>query len=211
MSAATMDERPAEAASPVTELLGAERRRTAARPVKILQIVTGWLLARWLLWLAARHLLGYTVESRVTLDEGKLRYHATGKLLGREIRSVDEVWLAKDLVTVGVERRFPHLFLLIGALGLLAGAGYGITAVIDGIQASYLAISLFGLGILAAGVLFDLALGALAGFVGGRSALLVTLRSSSAWWPGERFRIMGVDDAAARAFMAQVEERHRSA
>jgi hypothetical protein len=183
------------------ELTGDERRFVAPRVIKLVQIWTGYLLLRWLVWSAARFLFGFRTISTLTLDGGELRLFSQTTLLGRNIRETEEVFLSPDLISVGIERRFPHLLLLLGALGLIIGAVYGITAVIDGIQASYLAISLVGLGFLAAGILFDIGLGALAVSMGESVSLLITVRRSPKGLSTHRFRIIGVDADEAHALI----------
>jgi hypothetical protein len=188
-------------AHPIVEITGDERRSIAPRLLKLVQICTGYLLARWLVWLAARYLFGYRVKSSLSLENGQLRLQTQTSFMGRQIRDAEELFLQTDLVSLGVEHRFPHLFLLLGALGLIVGAVYGITAIIDGIQANYLAISLVGLGFLAAGVMFDIALGALAVSVGDSVSLLMTVRRSPKGLSTHCFRIVGVDPDDAHLFV----------
>ncbi|HIA00598.1 MAG TPA: hypothetical protein EYN66_01575 [Myxococcales bacterium] len=183
------------------ELTGDERRLVAPRMLKLVQICTGYLLLRWLVWLIARFLLGLRTTSILSLDGHQLRLVSHTHLLGRSIRESEELFLSTDLVSVGVENRFPHLFLLLGALGLIIGSVYGITAVIDGIQAGYLAISLVGFGFLAAGILFDIGLGALAVSVGESVSLLMTVRRKPGGAVTQRFRIVGVDSNEANALV----------
>jgi hypothetical protein len=209
-SVAVNPDAPETAGESQTSLSGCERGRVVPRPLKFLQVMTGYLLLRWVVLLIVRYLFGYRVRSRISLDGDKVAYHSAVFLLGRRIREVDEIYLRRDLLKVGVEKRFPHLLLLLGALGLLIGSVYGITAVIDGIQAAYVTISLIGLGILTAGVLFDIGLGALAGHIGDRTALLVTLKNGEQWWSAQRFRIVGVEEASARAFVEAVASAEES-
>ena len=183
---------------------GQQRRRMVPGPLKVLQILSGYLVLRWVAWALGRYVLGYRVESRLEFRGDRLVYHSATHLLGRQIGTLDETYLVGDLVALGVERRFPHLLLLLGALGLIGGATFGITAVIDGIQASYLAISLVGLAVLTCGVLLDIGLGALAGFLGTRTSVLVTLRVTPHWWSGRRFRICGVEEGRAHDFVNKV-------
>ncbi len=192
-------------------LSGMERRRTPPWALELLQIVSGYLLVRWLVWLAGRYLLGFEVRGTLALAGGRIEYRSLAFLLGREIRKTEETFLARDVVSVGLETRFPHLLLLAGAFGLLLGAIWGLTAVIDGIQAHYVAISVVGLGALALGVLLDIGLGALFGHLGPRTALVFTLRSQTLWGPGRRFRLLGVDEDAARAFAARLAQPAQTA
>lgn len=183
------------------DLTGAQRRPIPSLWLKLVQLVSGYLVLRWLVWLAAHFLFGYRVESTLTVDERGLTYRAQTHLLGRTVRNVEEVFLNKELVSISVEKRFPHLLLLLGALGLLAGCFYGMTAVIDGIQASYLAISLVGIAIIAAGILLDLMLGSIAGYLGEKHSVLVSVASGSRGLWGRRFRVHGVDESRAHAFV----------
>lgn len=197
-------DQPDSSAALTGEVIGAHRRRVMPAPIKIVQGITGYLLLRWLVGLIVRHLLGYRVETRAEWDGQRLHLATRARLLGRELRSSEEVILASDMVSVGVERRFPHLLLLLGFLGTLLGAMYGVGWVVDGIQASYSGIALFGLGALAAGVLLDLALSTLAGYIGARASLLVSIRSAHRFSVGRHYRIVGVDEDAARAFVELV-------
>jgi len=173
--------------------------------LKVVQLLSGYLVVRWLIWLAARFLFGYRVESTLSVDSNGLTYRGTTHLLGRTVRDVEEVFLSKELVSVALEKRFPHLLLLLGAFGLLCGCFYGMTAVIDGIQASYLAISLVGISIVAAGILLDLLLGSIAGYLGHKHSVLVSVASGPRRFLNRRFRVQGVDEGSAREFVAALQ------
>ena len=186
-------------------LAGAWHRRVVPAPIKLIQIFCGYLLVRWLVVVAGRYLAGLGTETELAWDGARLRMRSVTRLLGREVRRTDETFLAGNLVSVGVERRFPQLLLLLGALGVLLGAIYGLGWVIDGVQASYLPLAMFGLGVLTAGVLLDIGLGTLFGHLGGRTSLLVSIRSGARFsLLGRRFRVVGVDEEAARAFVERV-------
>ena len=181
---------------------GGVRTWLVPMPVKILQIITGYLLFRWVALLAGRHLLGLESECKLRFDGEHLVMFRRVRLLGRTVRESEETVLARDVLTVGLERRFPHLLLLTGALGLLIGAIVGVGWVIDGIQASYIPIAVFGLAVLALGVGFDIALGSLADHLGPRAGLLLTLRTTRGFQlVASRFRIEGVDEKSARALI----------
>lgn len=192
-----------DAAPTSVEVMGQQRRRVMPGPIKLLQIVSGYLVLRWAAVLFARHLLGYTVESTLVYNGRHLHYTSVAHLMGREIRRREEFILARDLVSIGLERRYPHIVLLTGALGLIVGSMVGIGWVIDGIQASYVPIALVGLSVLAVGVLFDIALAALGDFVGSQESILVNIKAQKGPF-GRRFRIVGVPEAAARTFIQDV-------
>ena len=185
-------------------LHGATLRRVAPWPLKLAQIVTGYLLFRWLAALAGRYLLGYGVVTSLKWDGEKLWLDSKTRLLGRDIRRVEETFLASDLVTVGIEKRFPQLFLLLGALGTLLGAIVGVGWVIDGINASYVPLILVGLGVLAGGVLLDLIFSAVANYVGDRVSLILTVRAGRLPVWSHRVRIVGVHETRARRFAENV-------
>ncbi|MFT5430144.1 MAG: hypothetical protein ACI9OJ_000817 [Myxococcota bacterium] len=190
----------------VAEVVGKQRRRVMPGPIKLLQIISGYLLLRWIGVLFARHLLGYQVDSKLAYNGRHLHYTSQTVLMGREIRSVEEFILTRDLVSIGIERRYPHLLLLTGALGLIVGAMVGVGWVIDGIQASYVPIAMVGLGVLAIGILFDVALAALGDFVGDQESVLVAIKANNKLlgFFGRRFRIIGVPETGARAFISAV-------
>lgn len=189
-----------------TEVVGGMRQWLVPMPVKVLQILSGYLLFRWIAILAARHLLGFESECRVRFDGERLRLTRTSRLLGRTISESEEVVLGKDVLMVGYERRYPHMLLLLGALGLLLGAIVGVGWIVDGIQASYVPIAIFGLGALAVGVGFDVGLGALADYIGPRGGLMLTLRKdASVQLFASRFRIVGVPEEGARKLLEAIE------
>ena len=185
-------------------LTGATLRRVAPWPLKLVQIVTGYLLFRWLAALGARYLLGYGVVTSLKWDGDKLWLDSKTRLLGRDIREVEETFLASDLVTVGIEKRFPQLFLLLGAFGTLMGAIVGVGWVIDGINASYIPLILVGLAALAAGVFLDLIFSAIANYVGDRVSLILTVRAGRLPVWSHRMRLVGVQETRARQFAERV-------
>lgn len=186
--------------------------RVLPAPLKVLEIVSGFALLRWVLLLIARYLLGASARTSAALVGGRLKLTTEKRLLGRDTARTEEIVTASDLVSIGVETRFPRLVLLMGALGVLVGAMIGVGAVIDGIQASYVPLALFGLGVLAAGIVLDIGMGSLADYLGGRTSLLVQIRSGGASFSwSRRFRITGVDQQAAADFVSAAVESATSA
>ncbi|MFT7621049.1 MAG: hypothetical protein ACI9WU_000210 [Myxococcota bacterium] len=190
----------------VGAVVGAERRLLAPLPLKLVQIVSGYVLIRGLSAVIGRHLLGYQTRSEVSWDGQALRLNATTSLLGREIRSSSEVFPHKELVSIGLERRYPYLLLLLGALGLVVGAVIGVGWIVDGIEAHYIPIAMAGLGALGAGIALDVGVGVLADYVGGKASLLVSVRSGGLGL-GRRLRIVGVPEAEAQRFVEVVAGR----
>ncbi len=182
------------------QVIGAQRRLIVPFTIKLLQIVSGYLLLRSLVAFASRYLFGYRVDTKLTFDGRYLKLHSTAWLLGRKIRETEETMLGTDLVSVGVERRYPYLLLLLGSLGVILGAVYGVGWFVDGIQVNYVPIAMVGLGVLGAGVVLDIALGSLADYVGSRASLLITVRTPRRLGLSRRFRVCGVDEEAAQTF-----------
>ncbi len=187
------------------EVVGSARPWVMPGWVKALQAVTGYLVLRWLVVLAARHVLGLATEVRVSFDGQRLRLGQTARLLGRVVRESEELVQGPDVLAIGIEKQYPQLVLLAGALGLLLGSIVGVGWVIDGIQASYVPIALFGLGVLAAGVAFDIGFGALADHLGARVGLLITVRPTGRGIQlmPTRFRVVGVSEESARRLVQE--------
>lgn len=194
-----------DASAEAFEVVGTSRPWVVPGWVKVAQVCSGYLVARWLVVLAARHILGLVTEVRVSFDGSRLRLGHTARLLGRVVRESEEIVQGPDVLAIGVEKQYPQLILLTGAFGVLLGAIIGVGWVIDGIQASYVPIALFGLGVLAAGVALDIGLGALADQLGPRIGLLITIRARGKFeLMPTRFRVVGVDEARARQLVAQL-------
>ena len=185
-------------------LAGSGRRRLRPWFMHAVAALSGWLLLQWVILLGARYLFGYERKCELEFNGRRLRIKTVTRCFGRVVRNSDEFILAKDMLTVGVERRYPFLLTTAGLIGLVAGTWVGVGWVFDGLQANYLAIAFAGLGLLGSGLVLDILFGALSDYVGGRDSLLITLGRGRALWMNRGIRITGIEHEQARQFMSRL-------
>ena len=169
-------------------------------PLKLLATVTGILVLKWMILLCARYLLGLRTECRLSFNGRRVRIQTETRCFGRPVRSSDEFILARELLSIRVEKRYPYLLSLAGMAGVFAGAWYGLNGFIDGIQANYASIAVAGLGILVAGVVLDIIFGSLADSLGSRESLALTFRDKSGLFARKGIRVAAIPEAQAQSF-----------
>ena len=185
---------------------GSGRSKLWAWPFVALASVTGALFIKWLFVLVFRHILGYSKSVRLSFNGRRLRMQSTTRCFGRTIRERDEFILSRDMLTVGIEKKFPFLPLLAGFLGVLIGAWVGLDWILDSIQAEYAAIGAAGAGVITAGVLLDIIFGAVSDYLGSRDSILVTLGTGHILRPSRGVRVVGVDSEAAHQCLMRLSE-----
>ena len=126
--------------------------------VRLLAAVTGILLLKWLFGLLSRYVLGLKRTGTVTLTASTVTVEHELHLLGRTVREGTTSYALRSLRSGGVERRFRYLHLLVGALALVIGAGFGINFLVEGACSSYPPLALLGVAIIGGGILLDVLL-----------------------------------------------------
>jgi hypothetical protein len=166
----------------------------------LLSWISGLTLLRWVsqLLLGA---LGYRRDVEVELCGDAVRLRTTARLLGRELRSAEQVHPIAGLHFARRATRYPALYLVLGAfcfaLGLLGGGVFAWDALRLG-DGSLLWIASL---LLLAGVGLDLALDVLLPGKRGSVALDLALERK------QRVRIVGVPLADADALLAALSRR----
>ena len=164
-----------------------------------LAAITGVLLVRWLLKLGARYLLGLRHEGSINLRPTTLVVDGELHLLGKVVREQHATRSLNALEYATVENRFRYLHLIIGAAALVIGAALGINFLVEGAVASYPPLALFGVAVIASGILLDVALELLIPNKQGVSTLTLDF--------GKRqvFRLRKVERKKALQFVDEVE------
>lgn len=111
----------------------------------------------------------------VSLDGDHLRVVGHTELLGRTLRSYDVRLAVASLTEVRREARYPMLPVAASVCALFIGSTLGAKFMIEGAGGRYWVLVAIGLGLIAAGVLFDFVVRAIFPGVHGRTRL--TLRS----------------------------------
>ncbi|MEC8022531.1 MAG: hypothetical protein VX223_01265 [Myxococcota bacterium] len=181
---------------------GVQREVLWAWPLKVMAALSGFLLLRWSVTLMARYLLGYSSTCRLEYNGRRLRVQTTNRLLGRDIRSTDEFILSRDMLSVGVEKRFPYLMTLGGLFGLMAGSWVGLGWCIDSVQTNYVSIGLAGLLVIGSGVLLDIIFGSLADYVGDRDSIFLLVGPQRRMAARRGIRVTGITATDAQAFVS---------
>ena len=181
---------------------GAQRDVLWAWPWKVLAALSGFLLLRWVATLVARYLLGYSSTCRLEYNGRRLRVQTTIRLLGRDIRSTDEFILSRDMLSVGVEKRFPYLITLGGLFGLMTGSWVGLGWCIDSVQTNYVSIGLAGLLVLSSGVFLDIIFGSLADYFGARDSIFLLVGPQRRVGSRRGIRVTGITATDAQTFVA---------
>lgn len=180
---------------------GVRRQVLRAWPIQVIAALTGFLLLKWSILLAARYLLGYRTDCRVSYNGRRVRMQMEARCFGRLIRSSDEFTLSRDLLTIRLEKRYPFLLSMAGTLGLIVGAWVGFGGIIDSIQANYAMIGVAGISVLSAGILLDICFGTVADSIGSRESLHFTLGRSDSFLGSRGIRVVGVAEHDAQEFV----------
>jgi hypothetical protein len=179
------------------EISGELTRRLSWAPLRVLAILTGFVLLRGLLILCARFCLAFRKRASLTLKDSSLVLKVGWSILGREFRQTTTQAPIGDLGAVQLENRQKYLYLLVGFGCLALGTWLGIQWFVDGLRAGYPYLALVGAGIVAAGILMDLGLYVLVPQGSGRSRIVLAM---GPW----KVRLIGVDETAATRFLDAV-------
>ncbi len=202
MNGEKMQSDPGAAPPPPSAALRAQGElsfRLAWSPVRVLAIVSGVYLLKGMLAVIGRYGLSIRRSATLELREQKLVLDADWTILGRSIRQVRTVSFARDVEAVRFENRQRYLHLLVGFGALAVGTWLGIQWFVDGLRAGYPYLALVGAGVVAAGVIIDLALYLLVPPGRGRTRLLV---KQGPWL----VRMSGVERGDALALMERLHE-----
>ncbi|MEZ4393024.1 MAG: hypothetical protein R3A48_18205 [Polyangiales bacterium] len=147
-----------------------------------------WVKALLLPWGALRGAFSallrgvFSLRSPMTLafDGESLRVNGHTELLGRTLRSYDLRFPVTGIAEIRRESRFPALPAAASVFALTVGSMLGARTVIEAARASYFPLVAIGLGMIAAGILFDWLLRAIFPGVTGRTRLTVRTRDGEA-------------------------------
>lgn len=147
-----------------------------------------WIKILLLPWGAARGafrwlLRGvFSLRSPMTLgfDGECLRVSGHTELLGRTLRSYDMRFPVTGVSEIRREQRFPALPAAASVFALTLGSMLGARTAIEAARASYFPLVAIGLGMIAAGILFDWLLRAIFPGVQGRTRLTIRTRDGEA-------------------------------
>lgn len=173
-------------------------------PVRVLFTVTGISLILGVGTLLGRYLLQLRANTTAVLTEGILTLQTTYSLWGRQFRTVTTVTPRNKINSIQLENRYRVVHLVIGFGFLMVGLFCGIHWLLNGLGAGYPYLFLIGAGVILAGLAIDIILFHMIPKGAGRSSMVVYTES----W---RFRLTGVDDAAARAFLSAASRQLDSA
>jgi hypothetical protein len=179
------------------EIRGELTRRLSWAPLRALSIVTGFVLVRNLLALAARFCLGFRNNATLAVRDSSLALKVEWSILGRKVRQTTTIAPIREIQALRIENRQGYLYLLVGFGSLAVGTWLGIQWFVDGLRAGYPYLALVGAGIVATGVLMDLGLYTLAPRGSGQSRLVI---ATGRW----KLRLARVDGDAAQRFLDAV-------
>jgi hypothetical protein len=165
---------------------------------RLFAAVTGVLLIRWILRLAARVLLGRRRQASAKLDTTTLTINSTTHLLGSEIRKEQTTRALHLLAGVTVEQRYRYLHLVVGSLVLVLSLAFGINFLVEGVFSSYIPLALFGVGVIGGGIVIDLLLEVLLPDRKGTCTLCIDFGNDRRVW-----RLRGVDRTQAESLAAE--------
>jgi hypothetical protein len=186
-----------EHSDPPRPVVGELSKRLASTPLRILTIVTGFILIRGLLALAARYLLALKRYASIKAESACLVVESKWSILGKPFFESKTEAPIKTIQAVRLENRQRYLHLLVGFGALTTGTWIGLQLLVDGLRASYPYLALIGAGIVVAGVLIDLALYIFVPSGPHRAKLILAM---GPW----QMRISGVDAQAAEELMRAV-------
>lgn len=151
------------------ELEGAERSLWLRALTVVFSAITGAVRA------VLRVVFSLRSPATVSLDGDQLRVVGHTELLGRTLRTYDHRIALASLSEVQRESRFPMLPVAASVCALFIGSTLGAKYMIEGAGGRYWVLVALGLGLIAAGVLFDFVVRAIFPGVQGRTRL--TLRA----------------------------------
>ena len=133
-------------------------RRLSWAPIRVVAIITGFALVRGVLALIGRFLLMLRRRAIVTVSGGSMTLDVKWSIMGKVFRETRTVSPIESLEAARFENRKRYVHLLIGFGCLAVGVWVGVQYLVDGLRSGYPLLALVGAGIVAAGVILDLAL-----------------------------------------------------
>ncbi|MDP3275133.1 MAG: hypothetical protein Q8Q09_08065 [Deltaproteobacteria bacterium] len=130
--------------------------------------------------LFGRGVFSFRRPAMLSVEESSLRLVGHSEILGRTLRTWDVRLPLAELIELRREARFPWLPAALSMTGLLLGTLLGARRVIEGAGAKYFPLVALGVGMLLAGIAFELLLRALWPGLTGRVRLLIRSRDSQA-------------------------------
>lgn len=160
---------PGRAITVAGELEGTERSLWLRVLTVMVSAVTGAVRA------VLRVVFSLRSPATVSLDGDQLRIVGHTELLGRTLRTYDHRIALMSLTEVRREARFPMLPVAASVCALFIGSTLGAKYMIEGAGGRYWVLVALGLGLIAAGVLFDFVIRAI--FPGAQGRTRLTLRA----------------------------------
>jgi hypothetical protein len=179
-------------------------RRLSYAPIRVLAVLTGFALVRGVLSLVGRYLLVLRREATAAIDGGTMTLDVEWSILGRRFRRIRTVAPIRTIDAARFEDRRRYVYLLVGFGCLAIGTWIGIQWLVEGLRAGFPQLALIGAGIVAAGVLLDLAMYVFVPEGKGRSRVHLIL---GPW----RVRLAGVEREAGERFLEALREGWKSA
>jgi hypothetical protein len=137
-------------------------------------LTVAWSAVSGLVRTVLRTVFSLRSPATISLEGEQVRVAGHTEILGRTVRTFDVRVPLANLTEVRREARFPMLPVVMSVFALLVGSTLGARYVIEGAGGHYWGVVALGLGLIAAGVLFDFVLRAIFPGVQGRTRL--TLR-----------------------------------
>ena len=178
-------------------------RRLSWAPVRVVAIITGFVLLRGVLALIGRFLLMLRRRVTVTVSGGSLILDVRWSIMGKVFRETRTVSPIESLEAAGFENRKRYVHLLIGFGCLAVGVWVGVQYLVDGLRSGYPLLALVGAGIVAAGVIVDLVLYLWVPEGDGRNRVMLVM---GPW----RIRVCGVVREDGERFVESVREGWRN-
>ncbi len=178
-------------------------RRLSWAPVRVVAIVTGFVLVRGVLALIGRFLLMLRRRATVTVSGGSLTLDVKWSIMGKVFRETRTVSPIGSVEAAGFENRKRYVHLLIGFGCLAVGVWVGVQYLVDGLRSGYPLLALVGAGIVAAGVIVDLVLYLWVPEGDGRNRVMLVM---GPW----RIRVCGVVREDGERFVESVREGWRN-
>jgi len=143
-------------------------------------------------------------EATAAIDGGTMTLDVEWSILGKRFRRTRTVAPIRAIDAARFEDRRRYVYLLVGFGCLAVGTWVGIQWLVEGLRAGFPQLALIGAGIVAAGVLLDLAMYVFVPEGKGRSRVQLILGS----W---RVRVAGVEREAGERFLEALREGWKSA
>jgi hypothetical protein len=179
---------------------GRLRRFPPGRLLSVLSWVSGYALLAWTLRLLLLG-VGYLRDVEVELGSDALRIRSNTFVLGRQVRSVEQLHPLVRLRSARRAARFPSLYFLVGAFCFAVGVSFGGMFAFDAARTGDRALWLIAAALLLAGSGLDLLLEVL--LPGGRRRVLLDLDLGKPY----RTRVSGVALEDADRFLQELARR----